>query len=132
MTLDEKVQYWIDLSNNDLSVAEILIKNGQNLYAGFMCHQAIEKIFKGYYAKVIKDTPPYIHNLTTLSEKSNLSDLLTDEQKVFLAVLNPLNMEVRYPNYKKGIAQTLTNEKTQEILAQTKELLQWTIKKILS
>ena len=43
MTREEKIQYWVDLSNNDFTVAETLIKNGHNLYAGFMCHQANER-----------------------------------------------------------------------------------------
>jgi len=44
MTTNEKVQYWINLSANDLSVAETLLKNRHNLYAGFMCHQAKELV----------------------------------------------------------------------------------------
>jgi len=39
LTNEEKVEYWINLSNNDFAVAETLLKNGHNLYAGFMCHQ---------------------------------------------------------------------------------------------
>ena len=58
MTNEEKVNYWVNLSNNDYIVAETLVKNAHNLYAGFMCHQAVEKMFKAYYAKVKNDTPP--------------------------------------------------------------------------
>jgi len=39
--------------------------------------------------------------------------------------LNPLNIEARYPEYKNKIAQTMTKEVTQNILSDTKELLQW-------
>jgi HEPN domain-containing protein len=46
LTTEEKIKYWVDLSDNDFVVAETLIKNGHNLYARFMCHQAVEKIFK--------------------------------------------------------------------------------------
>ena len=46
MTKEEKIKYWVDLSDEDLSVAQGLLKLKHSLYAGFMCHQCIEKIFK--------------------------------------------------------------------------------------
>jgi hypothetical protein len=71
VTNEEKIRYWVDLSSNDLAVAETLMKNGHNLYAGFMCHQAVEKILKGYFAKVKNDTPPFKHDLEYLAQQSD-------------------------------------------------------------
>jgi HEPN domain-containing protein len=130
VTSEEKVKYWVDLSNDDFVVAETLLKNGHNLYAGFMCHQAVEKIFKGYFAKVKNDTPPFKHDLEFLAQQSGLYELLNEGQISFIEKLNPLNIEARYPDYKNKLAQYLTNEKTQSIFNQTKELLQWTKEKI--
>jgi len=130
MTNEEKVKYWIDLSDRDLDTAEWLIKGGYNLYTVYMCHQAVEKIFKGYFTKIKEDTPPFTHNLTDLAVKTELYDLMNDQQQAFIGVLNPLNIEARYPDYKNKIAQTMTNEVTQNILTGTKELLQWTKQKI--
>ena len=130
MTDKEKLDYWIDLSDNDMVVAETLIKNGHNLYAGFMCHQAVEKIAKGYYAKVKNSTPPFKHDLEYLTQQSGLYSMLSEEQISFLEILNPLNIEARYPDYKNKIAQYLTNEKTRDIFGKTKELLLWIKKKI--
>ena len=130
MTGEEKVKYWVDLSNEDFVVAETLLKNGHNLYAGFMCHQAVEKIFKGYFAKVKNDTPPFKHDLEFLAQQSGLYELLNEGQISFIEKLNPLNIEARYPDYKNKLAQYLTNERTQSIFSQTKELLQWTKEKI--
>jgi len=130
LTREEKIQYWVDLSSNDFDVAETLIKNRHNLYAGFMCHQAIEKIFKGYYVKAKDDTPPFKHDLEYLALQSGLYNLLNEKQLSFLEKLNPLNIEARYPDYKNKTAQYLTNERTQDIFEQTKELLQWTKEKI--
>ena len=130
MTSEEKIKYWIDLSSNDFIVAQTLLKNGHNLYAGFMCHQAVEKIFKGYFVKVKNDTPPFKHDLEYLAQQSGLYTLLNEEQILFIERINPLNIEARYPDYKNKTAQYLTNERTQSILEQTKELLQWTKEKI--
>jgi HEPN domain-containing protein len=130
LTNEEKVEYWINLSNNDFVVAETLKKNGHNLYAGFMCHQAVEKIFKGYYAKVKQDTPPFKHDLEYLAQQSGLYKLFDDKQILFLENLNPLNIEARYPDYKNKTAQYLTDERTQNIFEQTKELLKWTKEKM--
>jgi len=130
LTNEEKVEYWVDLSNNDLTVAETLLKNGHNLYAGFMCHQAVEKIFKGYYTKVNNNTPPFKHDLEYLAQQSGIYNLLNEKQILFLEKLNPLNIEARYPDYKNKTAQHLTNERTQSIFEQTKELVTWTKEKI--
>ena len=130
MTSEEKVKYWIDLSNDDFVVAETLVKNGHNLYAGFMCHQAVEKIFKGYFAKVKNDTPPFKHDLEFIAQQSGLYELLNEEQISLIEKLNPLNIEARYPDYKNKLSQYLTNEIIQSIFNQTKELLRWTKEKI--
>ena len=130
MTNEDKVKYWIGLSDKDLDTAEWLIKGGHNTYTGYMCHQAIEKILKGYFTKIKVDTPPFTYDLTGLAQKTGLYDLMSDQQKDFLEDLNPLNIEARYPDYKSKIAQTMTKEVTQNILAQTKDLLQWIKQKI--
>jgi HEPN domain-containing protein len=130
MTNEERVKYWIELSDRDLDTADYLLKGGRNLYAGFMCHQAVEKILKGYFTKIKEDTPPFIHNLTNLVEKTGLYNLMNEEQKTFIGSLNPLNIEARCPEYKGKIVQSLTNEIMQNILTNTKEFLQWTKQKI--
>ena len=80
----DKVKYWTDISDYDLETAEAMLATGRLLYVGFMCHQSIEKIFKAYFEKVLAETPPYTHNLFTLSEKTDLISLLSEEQKKFI------------------------------------------------
>jgi len=132
MTQEEKVQHWVGLSDNDFEVAGLLLKKKRNLYVGFMCHQSVEKLFKGCYTKLTDDTPPLKHDLEFFAVKIGIDDLLNEEQKSFLRELNPLNIEARYPDYKNSISQYLTDEITKRIFKQTKELLVWTKKTILS
>jgi HEPN domain-containing protein len=69
--MNEKVKYWLDIASYDLETAKALLKTERFLYVGFMCHQAIEKILKGYYTHIKNAVPPYTHNLKILSEESN-------------------------------------------------------------
>jgi HEPN domain-containing protein len=131
MTTDEKIGYWVQISDDDLIVAETMLKNHHHLYTGFMCHQAIEKIFKAAFVKLKNETPPYIHNFVRLAALSDFYDLLSDEQKLFLDEMLPLNIEARYPEYKKKIASTLSDYKCKEIFEQTKILQQWIKETIL-
>jgi HEPN domain-containing protein len=131
MTNEEKVQHWINLSDEDLRVGATILQGGHYLYVGFMCQQSIEKIFKAAYAKLKEDTPPFTHDLGLLAEKSGFDHDLSDEQKRFIAAVNPLNIEACYTEYKSKIAQELTPSRCTEILEQTKILQLWIKEKIL-
>jgi HEPN domain-containing protein len=132
MTQEEKMQYWIEISDNDLKAADVLLGGKQYLYACFMCQQSIEKIFKGYFVKLNSEEHPHIHNLIVLSERTNIYNMFSEEQKSFIAVLNSFNIEARSPDYKKQLLKSLSNDMTQNILTKTKELQKWTKEKILS
>lgn len=130
MEIDEKIKYWLELSDYDLETAEAMQKTKRFLYVGFMCHLVIEKILKALYVLTKKSTPPYTHNLTILAKDSDIFPELSDAQKDFLELLNPLNIEARYPSYKDKLQKTLSKEKCSEILTQTKEFQQWIRKKL--
>jgi HEPN domain-containing protein len=130
MTQEEKIKYWVNLAEEDLAVGETLVKNKHNLYAGFLCQQAVEKILKGYFTKVKDETPPFIHNLLDIARRAGIYDMLNDSRKSLLKTLNPLNLEARYPEYKNRAAQYLTDENTKKIFEQTKEFLKWIKEKI--
>jgi hypothetical protein len=39
----DKVKYWLDLCDEDMAVADLLIKGNKYLQAGFFCHLVAEK-----------------------------------------------------------------------------------------
>jgi HEPN domain-containing protein len=131
MTNEEKVQYWINLSDEDLKTAIVMLRGRRYMYVGFMCHQVLEKIFKACFASLKEETPPYTHGLRYLAEKSGFWELLADEQMKFVDSIEPLNIEARYPNYKMDLTKILTRRKCLEIIEQTKILQQWTKETIL-
>ena len=125
MTINEKVEYWTEIADYDLETANAMLKSKRYLYVGFMCHQAVEKILKAYFTKAKEDTPPFIHNLKSLANKSNIYQEFTEAQKDLIDELIPLNIEARYPTYKEKLLKSLNNEKCELLIKQTQELCNW-------
>lgn len=124
MDLD-RVKYWTELSDYDLDTADAMLRTGRWLYVGYMCHQTIEKIFKAYWCSCKEEPAPYTHNLINLAQSCGLGQLLSNEQKIFIGEMMPLNIEARYPSYKQAIGESLTEQKCKGLFDKTKELQQW-------
>jgi HEPN domain-containing protein len=95
------------------------------LYVGFMCHQTIEKMLKSFYVHARKSNPPYTHNLNYLATEAGVYALMSEDQRNTLDVLEPLNVEARYPRHREELLRTLDFAKCQEIIGRTEELFQW-------
>ena len=128
--MDEKVQYWIELSDYDLETAEAMFRSKRYLYVGFMSHQTIEKAFKAYFSGIKSETAPYSHSLSYLAKQGGFYDSFTEEQKDFIDQIEPLNIEARYPSHKERLLKSLTEDKCTEILLKTKDLQQWIKEKL--
>jgi HEPN domain-containing protein len=105
--------------------AEAMLVSGGYLYVGFMCHQTIEKILKAYFSSRFIEPPPFSHNLSYLAGKSDVNDLLPEEYMQFLNLLEPLNIEARYPTHKSEFFKSLSKDRCEEILMKTKILQKW-------
>jgi HEPN domain-containing protein len=57
--MDNKVPYWVEISDYDLDTAEAMLASKRYLYVGFMCHQTIEKILK-HTLQVVNQKPHLI------------------------------------------------------------------------
>jgi len=129
MNNNEKVKYWIDLSKEDIDVAQVLLDGGKLMYSGFMCHLSVEKALK---AKIEQsgNTPQKIHNLIRLAELGGVLDLMSDEQIMLLNMLNPLQIETRYPAYKQQYETALSSEQCALLITQAKEMIAWIEKQL--
>lgn len=123
--MSSQVNYWKELSEYDMKTAEAMLKSERYLYVGFMAHQAIEKILKAYFVKVHADTPPYSHSLSYIAKKAEIYVYLSEKQKFFIDMLEPMNIECRYPVHREELLESLTNEKCKEILNNARELQIW-------
>ena len=121
----DKVNYWVELAEYDLETAKVILKSKRLLYVGFMCHQTIEKITKGYFEKYKGTSAPYTHNISKISKEAGLYDSFTDEQLDLIDLLDPMNVGTRYPQDKAKLEKSLTEEKCKVILQETEVLLEW-------
>ncbi len=129
--MKEKVRYWIDLADYDLETARVMLEGKRFLYVGFMCHQVIEKALKAYYASVKEDSPPFTHNLNYLDNQSGIYEQMAEELRSTIDIIEPLNVEARYPTHKEKLLKALSYERCKDIVEKTEELYRW-IKKQLS
>lgn len=129
--MDDKVLYWIDIAEYDMETARAMLESKRFLYVAFMCHQSIEKILKAYHQMKSNDLPPKTHNLLSLFDKTGLLGKLDQDQSAFLDILNPLNIQVRYPEHRERILKTLSDERAKDILVRTEELFEWIKRELL-
>jgi HEPN domain-containing protein len=125
LVMDDKVKYWVELSDYDLDTADAMYQSKRYLYVGFMCHQTIEKVFKAYYVKLKTESAPFSHSLSYLAKKGEFYDSFSEPQKDFIDQIEPLNIEARYPSHKERLLKSLTDAKCVEIIRETKNMQQW-------
>ena len=107
-----------------------MLNAGRYLYVGFMAHQAVEKILKALFVSRFDEQPPYTHSLSILVKKIGLEKDLSEMQFGIIDILEPLNIEARYPTHKEKLLNSLSAEKCADILVQTQELYQWILQKL--
>ncbi len=130
MKENEKIEYWIGLAEYDFITAGVMLEGRRYLYVGFMCHQVIEKTLKAYFVSVLGDNPPHTHMLIKLAKLSKIYDEMNDIFKDTLDILEPLNIEARYPSYKEDLLKSLSHERCKDILKKTEELALWIKRKL--
>jgi len=125
MTKKEIVSFWLEKSKTELETATVMFNSAYYLYAGFMCHQAIEKVLKAYYIHVKDNRHPHSHSLPSLMQETGLMIKASKEQLETITKLNPLYLETRYEDYKKKISAILTKGYSGTLLRETEALHNW-------
>jgi HEPN domain-containing protein len=128
--MSSKVDYWLELCDEDLITAKILLQSKRLLHMGFYCHMIAEKALKAIVADKTSKLPPRIHDLEKLAIHGGIIDDLSERQIKLLEDLTPLQIEARYPEYKAQISATLTLKKCNCFLTETEEFLEWIKKRL--
>lgn len=119
------MNYWIESSDEDYNVMNVLYRNKKNSYCLFFGHLVIEKLLKALYANRNKNAPhaPKSHDLLYLAEKTKLE--LTERQEDLLDTITRFNMNARYDNYKKEFYLKCTDEYTKQQVNNIEEVRIW-------
>lgn len=117
MTIEEQVEYWFDLAEEDLIVVESNFKSEHYLWCLFLCHLILEKALKGIFVQEVQDTHPRTYDLVKIAKQSKIS--LSEKDLNFLFDMNQFNIEARYPEYKSQIKKKADKNFTNERLLKT-------------
>lgn len=122
--MNRVVKNWEATSNYDLRTAEAMYKAGRYLYVVFMCHLAIEKMLKAILSqKDPEETPPKIHNLIHLAQKTGLA--LPDPLRDFFQRIDNVSVATRYPEDLRLLSKEFNQETAKRMLSETKRLIKW-------
>ncbi len=106
-----------------------LLEKGDFTWSLFIGHLVIEKLLKAWYVQSTSKTPPFIHDLVRLAERSGLA--LSDEQKDILDTISAFNITGRYDDYKMEFHKKCTKEFTEKWVQHIKEFRRWMKEKLL-
>lgn len=93
--MKDETREWVQLAEEDLSVAELALR--EDIYRGciFHCQQSIEKLLKAIWVeRATEGYPPREHDLTVLAEKAEVA--LDRARKNFFDALSKQYMPTRY------------------------------------
>jgi len=121
---EEHIRYWLDSAAHDFETAEALFESRKYDWCLFIGHLVLEKTLKALYVKDTENqTPPRIHNLVKIAEKTKLQ--LNEEQRIFLDEVNDFNIEIRYPDFKLTFQIKCTEEYTKTRFLKIKKYYIW-------
>jgi len=127
MDAQSKFEYWLDIAQYDLNVADSMSNSHHWLYVVFMCQQAVEKLMKGLYSYYMSDTPPHLHNIKTIATRvePNLPSPIPADTMDFFDDLTAYYLNNRYPDYVSKLSAVINESEAEEVLKKTKEVFTW-------
>lgn len=123
--MKKETKIWLKFAKEDFENMEIMWESRRYGATAFYCQQTLEKLMKAIIVEFVNKRPPKIHDLLRLKEESRLD--LPDKWEKILKLLTRHYYLVRHPDLVKSY--TATRKKMEPILAQTKEIYQWILKK---
>jgi HEPN domain-containing protein len=114
---------WFLQAEYDFETAEVNFNAGRHIFAVFMCHLAIEKAMKGVYYRQFQKDPPRTHSLAYLMEAGQIQ--APESLAPFILKLSAISVPTRYPDQLREMQKVYDEERTQEYIQKSKEVLQW-------
>lgn len=127
MTNIEKYNRWLEMAEDDLDTADVMLKSNKYLYVSFMCEQALEKLAKGIYVYTFDKEAPFTHNINIILK--DIEKIVKTEEyrkyETLFATLTSFYIIGRYDVYKQNISQNLDKESSTELINKSKEAFKW-------
>src|SRR5882724_1137421 len=118
-----ETEVWVEDAEYDLQSAKAMLDSGRYFFVVFMCHLTIEKLLKSVIVERQGLEPPRIHNLFGLIARAGLT--IPAERHPLINELDNMSVVTGYPDGRRAIASTLTDENTTALYERTVELAQW-------
>jgi HEPN domain-containing protein len=128
MDKDDVFCYWMESSENDYQAMRHLFEKGDYAWSLFIGHLVIEKLLKACYIQQVDISPPFIHDLNRLAEKSEI--LMNEDQKDTLDAISTFNLRARYDDYKMTFHNKCTRSFTEKWIREIEETRTWLKQKL--
>jgi HEPN domain-containing protein len=123
--IEKHTEFWKNSSDEDLEVALQLLDSGKIRHGLFFLHLSLEKILKACVCRKTRDMAPKTHNLVRLADLLDVP--FEQDQRWFLADMNPYNLEGRYPQTINPLPDKI---EVKRLVENTRSTIQWLKKKL--
>lgn len=123
--MKKTTEEWLRAMRYDEETADVLLKNKRYIYSVFLSVQMIEKALKAIWSEERDHYPPHSHNLIKLAKLLNIWKEFSDEQRKFVAYINPMYIAIRYPDAHVAVEDSLDHQEAEDILNRAKEVCSW-------
>lgn len=130
MSKNDHIDYWVYASEKDWERGIFMYEKNDFVFCLFCVHLCPEKLTKALWVKENPNNnyPPKTHDLKYIL--ADTSYLPTAAQSLFIDNIQKYQIEGRYPDYKKLIYNYTTNQYTNDLIDQAKNLRKCLLDKI--
>ena len=100
-----------------------MLQTGRYIYVVFMCHLAIEKLFKAILHEVAGSPPPKTHDLIYLLKLADVH--MPDHLLEFIGKVNSASIVTRYPEDLSKILSSFPAAVARDYFNKAREVLEW-------
>ncbi len=123
--MKQKTKTWVQLAENDLSLAkDLLNKKGRAYYAAHFCHQAIEKVLKAVISEKTDKIPLPTHNFKILLDQAGLKDVPIEVKECIFSMM-PHYIGTKYPEDIAKLYKSYTKSFVTKLYKNTNEVFRW-------
>lgn len=116
-------QLWVEDAAYDLESAKVMLETKRWFFVVFMCHLTVEKLLKAVVIERLNIQPPKIHGLIALAARGGL--VVPTEHRNLINELDDMGVVTRYPDGRRALAGTLTEEHVLALYTRTVDFTQW-------